>query len=66
MKARQHLGEILSAFEFLDKQALQLTLSVIPEIVNPLSQSDASFYVMLETAGSNSAHDSEKLRVSSF
>lgn len=35
-KAKQHLGEILSAFEFLDHQSLIMTLKHLPNIKNPL------------------------------
>ena len=40
MSARKHLGEILSAFEFLDQAALQMTLRNLPAIQNPLPESD--------------------------
>ena len=63
MKARQHLGEILSAFEFLDREALQLTLAELPEVKDPLPSAATRFYVLLETAGSNSEHDSAKMKV---
>jgi hypothetical protein len=42
MCARRHLGEILSAFEFLDRAALQMTLQQLPNIQNPLPESDVS------------------------
>lgn len=35
-KAKQHLGEILSAFEFLDHHSLIMTLKNLPNIKNPL------------------------------
>lgn len=35
-KAKQHLGEILSAFEFLDHHALIVTLKNLQNIKNPL------------------------------
>ena len=35
-KAKQHLGEILSAFEFLDHHSLIVTLKNLPNIKNPL------------------------------
>ena len=40
MCARRHLGEILSAFEFLDRAALKMTLQQLPNIQNPLPESD--------------------------
>ncbi|KAK9803284.1 hypothetical protein WJX72_007036 [[Myrmecia] bisecta] len=60
-RARQRLGEVLSAFEFLDQQALDLTLSVMPSVKNPLPDTQAPFYLVVETSGSNAAHDYEKL-----
>lgn len=60
--ARKHLGEILSAFEFLDKEALDLTLKYVPGIQAPLPDAqDHDFYVLIETSGSNAEHDNEKL-----
>ncbi len=57
-EAKDKLAEILSAFEFFDagskdvvKQNLKLT--------NPIG--DFPFYVVIETSGSNSTHDEEKL-----
>ena len=41
-KAKQHLGEILSAFEFLDHHALIITLKNLPNIKNPLPYSEVS------------------------
>ena len=64
--ARQQLGEILSAFEFFDKEALQLTLSEIPEAQNPLPDASNQFNVVIETAGSNANHDAAKLQASLF
>lgn len=62
MKARQHLGEILSAYEFLDKEALALTLKEVAEARDPLPNAMTKFYVLIETAGSNAAHDSAKMK----
>ena len=56
------MGEILSAFEFLDKEILDLTLRELPAVRNPLPSSHAQFYVMLETSGSNVGHDRAKLQ----
>lgn len=58
-KAKNELGEVLSAFEFMDKKSLQLTKSHItsPE---PL-EDEYPFYVLIETSGSNAEHDSAKL-----
>ena len=61
--AKAALGEILSAFEFLDRQALQLTLEHLPEAADPLPGQQAPIYVLLETSGSNEEHDHAKLQV---
>ncbi len=41
MSARRHLGEILSAFEFLDRQALAVTLEQLPNVQDPLPDTEA-------------------------
>lgn len=58
--ARAKLGEILSAFEFWDAGSLQLLNKHMSGIKWPFT-SDASFYVLLETHGSNQDHDQEKI-----
>ncbi len=63
VRARQKLGEILSAFEFFDQQALDLTLKHLEGVRNPLPDTQTPFYLVVETSGSNEAHDSEKLQV---
>ncbi|KAJ3315377.1 hypothetical protein HDU76_002215 [Blyttiomyces sp. JEL0837] len=60
-KARTDLSEILSAFEFWDKHAAQLTFKHIAGARNPFGDQISNFYVLIETAGSNKDHDSEKL-----
>ncbi|XP_076829623.1 D-2-hydroxyglutarate dehydrogenase, mitochondrial isoform X2 [Brachyhypopomus gauderio] len=55
---RGTLGEILSAFEFLDASCMSL-LETHLKLTNPISENP--FYIVIETAGSNSAHDEEKL-----
>ncbi|KAJ8357012.1 hypothetical protein SKAU_G00198060 [Synaphobranchus kaupii] len=55
---RGMLGEILSAFEFLDASSMKL-LEKYLKLVNPITESP--FYIVIETAGSNAAHDEEKL-----
>ena len=63
VRARQKLGEILSAFEFLDQQSLDLTLEHLEGIRNPLPDTQTPFYLVVETSGSNEAHDCEKMEV---
>eukprot|EP00775_Hariotina_reticulata_P011142 gene11142-11295_t len=77
LSAKQQLGEILSAVEFLDTESLQMVTTHLPGVSNPLQtgsaagqqqQQDASegqqqhpFYMLVETQGSNEMHDREKL-----
>ena len=63
MRARQKLGEILSAFEFLDQASLELTLAHLEVVRNPLPDTQTPFYLVVETHGSNEGHDYEKLQV---
>ncbi|XP_034063258.1 D-2-hydroxyglutarate dehydrogenase, mitochondrial isoform X2 [Gymnodraco acuticeps] len=56
--SRGMLGEILSAFEFLDSECMRL-LNTHLKLRNPIS--DCPFYVVIETSGSDSTHDGEKL-----
>ncbi|XP_062373393.1 D-2-hydroxyglutarate dehydrogenase, mitochondrial [Sardina pilchardus] len=55
---RGMLGEILSAFEFLDASCMGL-LEKHLKLTNPITE--CPFYIVIETAGSNAAHDEEKL-----
>ncbi|GAA6058701.1 hypothetical protein JCM10212_003389 [Sporobolomyces blumeae] len=62
-ETRQHLGEILSAFEFFDQEGLELVLdhtgAKSPFETEP--EGGRAFYVLIETSGSNKDHDDEKL-----
>lgn len=60
--AKADLGEILSAFEFLDKESLDLATRTFADVKNPLEGSSDGFYVLIETSGSDEAHDAEKLQ----
>ncbi|XP_007532050.3 D-2-hydroxyglutarate dehydrogenase, mitochondrial isoform X2 [Erinaceus europaeus] len=55
---KAQLGEILSAFEFLDAECMQL---VGRHLGLSCPVRGSPFYVLVETAGSSVAHDSEKL-----
>ncbi|XP_039993823.1 D-2-hydroxyglutarate dehydrogenase, mitochondrial isoform X1 [Xiphias gladius] len=55
---RGMLGEILSAFEFLDSACMRL-LNTHLKLPNPISE--CPFYVVIETSGSDPKHDGEKL-----
>ena len=55
--ARESLGEILSAYEFWDGQCENLLQSH----QGKLFEGSGDFYVLIETGGSDAAHDQEKL-----
>ncbi|KAM7516188.1 hypothetical protein LguiA_005771 [Lonicera macranthoides] len=61
MEAKRRLGEILSAFEFLDSHALDLVLKHLDGVRNPLPASMHNFYVLIETTGSDESSDKQKL-----
>ena len=67
--AKSDLGEILSAFEFMDHDS-QLLAAQSLKTTHPLCQEDVTgiesvpeypFYVLIETSGSNKEHDDVKL-----
>lgn len=58
-KAKTDLGEVLSAFEFMDSKSQILTKHHINKI-KPLEE-DYPFYVLIESSGSNKEHDDAKL-----
>ncbi|WVQ78193.1 hypothetical protein IAT38_000276 [Cryptococcus sp. DSM 104549] len=58
-QAKSHLGEILSAFEFFDKEAYKAVKS--HGGVKRVFEEEGEFYCLMETGGSNGEHDSEKL-----
>ncbi|XP_064577092.1 D-2-hydroxyglutarate dehydrogenase, mitochondrial isoform X2 [Zonotrichia leucophrys gambelii] len=55
---RAMLGEILSAYEFMDEKCMELVETHL-KLSSPVA--DSPFYVLIETSGSNSTHDEEKL-----
>ncbi|RUS80053.1 hypothetical protein EGW08_012170 [Elysia chlorotica] len=55
---KSHLGEIMSAFEFMDSQTMQLVKENL-SMTSPLV--DYPFYTLVECSGSNGTHDEEKL-----
>lgn len=59
-KTRQHVGEILSAFEFFDQAGhrIQQAHSGTPKKVFEEGE-DAPFFVLIETTGSNKDHDDQ-------
>lgn len=56
--AKSALGEILSAFEMADNFSITSTVNNL-KLSNPIA--DYPFYVLVETHGSDEAHDNEKL-----
>ncbi|CAI5758531.1 unnamed protein product [Candida verbasci] len=60
VEARKELGEILSAFEFMDQTSQVLTAKHLG-ISHPIESGDYPFYILIETSGSNKEHDDEKL-----
>ncbi|NWH20982.1 D2HDH protein, partial [Grus americana] len=55
---RAMLGEILSAYEFMDEKCMELVEKHL-KLSSPVTGSP--FYVLIETSGSSSTHDEEKL-----
>lgn len=60
-EAKRKLGEILSAFEFLDGQSMDLVTNHLEGARNPFSTSHHNFYVLIETTGSDESSDKQKL-----
>ncbi|KAH8674084.1 hypothetical protein BX600DRAFT_480183 [Xylariales sp. PMI_506] len=58
-EARAQLGEILSAFELMDDKS-QKIVQTVRNSKSPLD-GEHPFYCLIETSGSNSDHDAEKL-----
>ncbi|XP_053602261.1 D-2-hydroxyglutarate dehydrogenase, mitochondrial-like isoform X2 [Plodia interpunctella] len=56
--AKSSLGEILSAFEMCDQEAIESSVKYLNQ---RLPIPEFPFYVLIETHGSNDAHDEEKL-----
>ncbi|KAG5517803.1 hypothetical protein RHGRI_038241 [Rhododendron griersonianum] len=61
LEAKRKLGNILSAFEFLDSHSMDLVLNHLEGVRNPLPPSMHNFYVLIETTGSDQSYDKEKL-----
>mgnify|MGYP003650522522 CR=1 FL=1 len=59
-RAKRELGEILSAFEFLDKNSLDLVLQHFPKVRDPFEKK-SNMYVVIETMGGDEQHDQEKI-----
>lgn len=61
LAARRGLGEIISAFEFMDRQCIDLAMAHLEGVHNPLPLSPYKFYVLIETTGSDESYDKAKL-----
>ncbi|KAG2640442.1 probable D-2-hydroxyglutarate dehydrogenase, mitochondrial isoform X3 [Panicum virgatum] len=61
LAARRNLGEILSAFEFMDHHCIDLAIRHLEGVQNPLPASQYKFYVLIETTGSDESYDKTKL-----
>ena len=59
--AQEELGEILSAFEFFDRDCLDLVLAQLRGTRDPFPHRKYAFYVLVETRGSVFTHDTAKL-----
>ena len=57
-ESRKSLAEILSAFEFMDSQSMDVIKNNL-KMSSPVT--DFPFYILIETSGSNGEHDEEKL-----
>ena len=49
--AKRVLGEVLSAFEFLDRESLEVTLAHLPGAINPLPECQVGVMLWWEAAG---------------
>ncbi|CAH2350939.1 D-2-hydroxyglutarate--pyruvate transhydrogenase Dld2p [[Candida] railenensis] len=58
--ARKELSEILSAFEFMDRNS-QVLAGQHLKLDHPIESDQYPFYILIETSGSNKEHDDEKL-----
>lgn len=60
VESRKELGEILSAFEFMDGSS-QILAGRHLNTPHPIESQEFPFYILIETSGSNKEHDDEKL-----
>lgn len=60
--AKKELGEILSAFEYLDQESVDIAVDTL-SLRNPIVSANAErmYYIVLETRGSQHGHDAEKV-----
>ncbi|WFD32451.1 (R)-2-hydroxyglutarate--pyruvate transhydrogenase [Malassezia sp. CBS 17886] len=60
---RKHCAEILSAFEFIDQESFGIVQTHAVQSLRDPFEARHPMYVLIETSGSNKAHDDEKLQV---
>lgn len=60
-EVKLHCAEILSAFEFFDKEAFDMVQSHATAGVRDPFESRHAFYVLIETSGSSEEHDAAKM-----
>ncbi|PRP81410.1 hypothetical protein PROFUN_11031 [Planoprotostelium fungivorum] len=60
-RTKQELGEILSAFEFVDRGSIELVVKHSKTGARDPFGDAYPFYVLIETSGSSKEHDEEKL-----
>ncbi|EGG13922.1 Putative actin interacting protein [Cavenderia fasciculata] len=60
IKAKKQLGDILSAFEFMDRPCIDYVLDHQSTAKEPFDKK-SPFYVLIETSGFHEQHDAEKL-----
>lgn len=68
VRAKEKLGEILSAYEFMDTESVDLAVKHLSHVSNPMASDESgetspegSGMVLIECAGSNADHNREKL-----
>eukprot|EP01098_Paradermamoeba_levis_P000759 TRINITY_DN10888_c0_g1_i1.p1 TRINITY_DN10888_c0_g1~~TRINITY_DN10888_c0_g1_i1.p1 ORF type:complete len:356 (+),score=78.91 TRINITY_DN10888_c0_g1_i1:141-1208(+) len=61
VRTKLGLNEILSAFEFMDRHSFELVLKHKKDTSRDPFDTQYPFYVLIETSGSDDAHDYEKL-----
>jgi D-2-hydroxyglutarate dehydrogenase len=65
-RAKRDLAEILSAFEFLDRASLDLVNAQLKGTKDPLPETPAPFYVVIETSSSTAAGTNERARLDTY
>jgi FAD/FMN-containing dehydrogenase len=61
--AKERLGEILSAYEFMDAQSVRMAVAELSHVSNPMDLADdeTCCFVLIESSGSDMEHDRVKL-----